>query len=191
MRTPSRWLRDASTIAFIQRALQVIYNRRLEYLLWSRCLQDFVKRHHAVARICDSRDRYSILLIRDPYVVELSEISIDNYVEIWLSDMNSSLWVSSSDARSMCRELELPVALICQRDDFLAEEAFISFHSEKANSFPEDLSSIDAMLTFIVSRGGMHSVAHIAPPPPFNERPYVRPMASSQMQIYQRLSSAN
>lgn len=169
----------------------MIYNRRLEHLLKSRCLQDFSARHHAVARICDTKDRYSVLLVRDSYVVELSEIIIDNYVEIWLSDMKSSLWVSSADARGICRALDVPVAVRCQLDDVPVERTFISFCSEKAISFPEDLSSIDSLLEFIASNGGMHSVAHLAPPSPFNDRPYVRPMAPSQMRMYRTSNSAS
>lgn len=165
----------------------MIYNRRLEYLLKSKCLQHFAARHKAIARTCDTKDRYSVVLIRDSYVVELSEIIIDSYVEIWLSDMNSSLWVSSSDARGICEMLDIFAAVVCPLDDVPVEKTFISFHSEKAASFPAELSFIDTLLTFIANNGGMRSVAHIAPPPPFNDRPYVRPMAQSQMHAYQLL----
>jgi hypothetical protein len=129
--------------------------------------------------------------MRDSYVVEFSEIIIDNYVEIWLSDMNSGLWVSSADARGICGAINISAAIACQLDDILIERAFISFYSEKAVSFPLDLSSIDSLLLYVASKGGMHSVANIAPPPPFNDRPYVRPMAHSQMQMYQALRSAS
>lgn len=167
----------------------MIYNRRLEHLLKSRCLQDFAARHQANARVCETKDRYSILLIRDSYVVEISEIIVDNYVEVWLSDMNSRLCVSSADARGICRALNVPAATVCQLDDVPVERVFISFHSEKAASFPGELSPIDSLLVFIAGNGGMLSVAHIVPPPPFNDRPYVRPMAHSQMQMYQLLHS--
>ncbi|NIN58217.1 MAG: hypothetical protein GTN84_22510 [Hydrogenophaga sp.] len=171
--------------------VQMIYNRRLEILLKSRCLQDFALRHHAVAQICDTKDRYSVLLVRGNYVIEISEIIIDNYVEVWLSDMGSNLWVSSADARGICRALDIPVAVVCLLDDISIERTFISFHSEKAASFPLDFSSIESLLVYIFSHGGMGSVAHIAPPQPFNDRPYVRPMTHSQVQAYQFLSSAN
>ena len=172
----------------------MIYNRQLEYLLTSRCLQDFSARYQSVARICETKDRYSILLVHDSYVVELSEIIIDNYVEIWLSDMSSGLWVSSTDARGICSAINIPAAIVCKLDDISIERAFISFHSEKAVAFPLDLCWVDSLLAFIASKGGMRSVAHIAPPPPFNDRPYVRPyvrpMAHSQVQMYQLLRSA-
>lgn len=140
----------------------MIYNRQLEYLLTSRCLQDFSAKYQSMARICDTKDRYSILLVHDSYVVELSEIIIDNYVEIWLSDMSSGLWVSSADAHGICSAVNIPAAIVCKLDDISIERAFIRFHSEKAVSFPMDLCWVDSLLAFIASKGGCVR-SHILP----------------------------
>ena len=142
-----------------QRVVQVIYNQNLHRLTEVEVVKEFMWRQGF--KVAPSDLDFGLILYKLPYVIEFKDALIENYLEIYFSDISSacymnegdSIWCSISIGMQSREELKrLSFECHGQLDIFLSEGP------QKMYGLQTTLKAIDKLLPLIEAKGGLASM---------------------------------
>ena len=81
----------------------MIYNNNLKRLTEFEIVKDFMNRHKFQVAPCDEDS--GLILFRLPYVLEFKDALIENYLEIYFSDLDSGIYIIGNCAFGCSLEL--------------------------------------------------------------------------------------
>ncbi len=157
----------------------MIFNRHLDRLTEVGIVQDFMRRHSMQGKVCSKGDDSSFILYRLPYVIEFHDAQIENYLDVYLTDLKSQLriWGSSALGCSLDIGLQNLVELRSWTfDKHPLNNIFLSDGSQKMGYLYSYLDAFDKLLPLIEAKGGLSSMRDGTFDPRFDFRDSVQPM---------------
>lgn len=139
----------------------MIYNQHLDRLMEVEIVQDFMRQHHMQGKLCSQGESHSLILYRLPYVVEFYDALIENYLEIYLSNLTNGLRIEGSSALGCSLDIGLQSLEMLRARDLKnnpAKEIFLSEHDSKTRDLYSNLEAIDKLLPLIEAKGGLSSM---------------------------------
>ena len=134
----------------------------------------------------NSADHCSLLLVHGSYVIELSEALRDNGMMITLADTQARLWVPAQGALAICKRLGLaaPPLVLPPESARSVRDVFLSNLDDKLALLVQEFPPVLALLAHVDGRGGLGSLARLAPPRPFQHHPFVRALPVERLALY-------
>ena len=83
----------------------MIYNDNLDRLTQVEIVKDFMLRQSF--KVAPSDNDFGLILFRLPYVIEFKDALIENYLEVYFSDLVSSIYIEGSPALGRSLDLGL------------------------------------------------------------------------------------
>lgn len=139
----------------------MIFNEHLDRLIEVGIVRDFMQQQRMQGKLCSHKDNYSFILYRLPYVIQFYDALIENYLEIWLFDLNNLLAIQGGSALGCSLDLNLQSLSELRQRDFLDHpqlDIFMSEHSEKMRYLHSYLEAISRLLPYIEAQGGLASL---------------------------------
>ena len=155
----------------------MIYNENLYRLIEIKIVKDFIKLQHF--KIALSGNDSGLLLYKPPYIVEFKDALIENYLEIYFSDLKSELYMEGSSALGCSLDMGLQsLELLRARDlsNDCDKEYFLSENILKIRHLYSNLEAIDKLLPLIEAKGGLASIRDGTFDPRFDFKDSVKPM---------------
>lgn len=157
----------------------MIFNKHLDRLTEVDIVQDFMKQHNMRGKACCRGDDDSFLLYRNPYVIEFRDNLIENYLEIYVSDLNENLIFKEGSA------IEVSVDLGYQNNEELRKrnfnghpknEVFLSDGARKMYDLQVGIEAIGKLLPLLEAKGGLAALRDGTFDVSFDFADSVRPM---------------
>ena len=161
-----------------QKVVQMIYNKHLDRLTEVGVVQDFMQRHSMQGKMCSKGEDFSLILYRLPYVVEFYDALIENYLDVYLTDLGSGLRMSGGSALGCSIDLGLQNLSVLRAKDLTSSAAnaiFLSEHFLKTRNLYSNLEAIDKLLPLIEAKGGLSSIRDGTFDPRFDFKDSVQP----------------
>ncbi len=170
-----------------QGVVQMIYNENLHRLTDVQIVKDFMRRQRF--KVAPNDNDFGLILFRLPYVIEFKDALIENYLEVYFSDLVGSLYIEGSPALGRSLDLGLQCLeelrlrdLSCYKDI----DIFLSENEKKFSDLDAELEAIDKLLPLIEAKGGLVSMRDgtFDPRPDFKDS--VKPMWHGMKERYLR-----
>jgi len=170
-----------------QGVVQMIYNENLDRLMQVEIVKDFMRRQSF--KVAPSDNDFGLILFRLPYVIEFKDALIENYLEVYFSDLESRLYMEGSSALGCSIDIGLQHLeelrlrdLSCYED----KDIFLSENEKKYSDLDARLEAIDKLLPLIEAKGGLVSMRNgtFDPRPDFKDS--VKPMWHGMKERYLR-----
>lgn len=134
----------------------MIFNEHIDRLVEISCVKEFMVRHDMNSTLCNRKDDYSLLIYRLPYVLEIYDALIENYLFIRLSSVDEGLVIEGNSALGCCLSLGLQDIAELRARSFEGDpqsSIFLSFNAEKMGDLASNLEAINKLLPVIKERG--------------------------------------
>lgn len=134
----------------------MIYNEHMDRLTEVEIVQEFMRRNSMRTKLCNRDDDYSLILYRLPYVVEMHDALIENYLEISIADLASELILSGGSAVGCSIDMGLQDRAELKTRNFDTHpnnSIFLSFQGRKMYDLHCDLEAIDKLFPRIEAKG--------------------------------------
>lgn len=157
----------------------MIFNKHLDRLTEVEIVQSFMRCHNMQGKVCSRGDDFSFILYRLPYVVEFYDALIENYLDIYLTDIDSGLRISGGSALGCSVDLELQNLAELRTQNYEGHplnSIFLSEEVKKMRYLHSDLEAIDKLLPLIEAKGGLSSMRNGTFDPRFDFKDSVQPM---------------
>lgn len=164
----------------------MVSNRSLDRLVEVAEFAAFVQAQGLAPHNLVGHDHSGLLLTRGGFVIDVSEALRDISVVITLADASHKLWLTAEGAQDVCAQLGIAVPALSLGPEAAGRvrDAFLSHMDDKLHSLLAELPPTVALLNHVVERGGLASVAAVAPAPPFHRHPYVKPLPIERLALY-------
>lgn len=139
----------------------MIFNEHLDRLIEVGIVRDFMQQQRMQGKLCSHKDNYSFILYRLPYVIQFYDALIENYLEIWLFDLNNLLAIQGGSALGCSLDLNLQSLSELRQRDFSNhpyQNIFLSFQKQKIGYLECDFEAISKLLPYIEAQGGLASL---------------------------------
>lgn len=165
----------------------MIYNENLHRLTEIEIVKDFMRRQDF--KVVPSDNDYGLILYRHPYVIEFKDALIENYLEVYFSDLVSCLFIEGGPALGCSLDVGLQSIEALRARDLMHEQGKHIFLSEwdlKIRHLYSNLEAIDRLLPLIVAKGGLASMRDGTFDPRFDFTLCVKPMWHGMKERYLR-----
>ena len=166
----------------------MIYNENLDRLMQVEIVKDFMRRHSFKAAPSDND--FGLILFRLPYVIEFKDALIENYLEVYFSDLLGCLYIEGSSALGCSLDLRLQNIEALRARDLTHDqnkEFFLSECDLKIRHLHSNLEAIDKLLPLIDAKGGLVSMQDGKFDSRFDFKDSVKPMWHGMKERYLRL----
>ncbi|MEJ7139174.1 hypothetical protein [Amphibiibacter pelophylacis] len=139
----------------------MIYNKNIDRLAKTEVVKDFMRRNDfKMATQCKD---YSFVLHKIPYVIEFKDALIENYLEIYFSDLNSDLYIVGNCALACGLDIGNQDLLKLKKRDLGLKnhpdkEIFLSENEKKIGNLYDTLEAIDGLIPLFDTKGGLASM---------------------------------
>lgn len=119
-------------------------------------VQEFLKKNEMRAKLCMKNDQYSLLLHRHGLIIEIKDVLRENYLEVSLIDITSSLMIWGGSALGICLDLNLldiEVLQLQKFEDHPELDLFTSHAAIKMDNLHTHLQAFDKLLPIITLQG--------------------------------------
>lgn len=137
----------------------MIYNENLHRLTEIEIVKDFMQLQGFKVAPCDKD--FGLILYRLPYVIEFKDALIENYLEVYFSDLTSSLYMEGGSALGCSLDLGLQSIEILRArdlDNVQGKDIFLSDGPLKIRHLYSNLEAIDKLLPPMEAKGGLASM---------------------------------
>lgn len=137
------------------------FNEHIDRLIEVKIVQDFMHSHAMKSKLCKQKNSYSLILYRLPYVVEMTDALIENYLDVTFSDADAGLMLRSGAAFGCSVDLGYLDRYAVRKVGFEGHpqnELFLSDGAQKMHDLYFDLEAIDKLLPLIETKGGLSSM---------------------------------
>jgi hypothetical protein len=170
-----------------QGVVQMIYNENLHRLTDAQIVKDFMRRQRF--KVAPSDNDFGLILFRLPYVIEFKDALIENYLEVYFSDLEGLLYMEGSSALGCSLDLKLQNIEDLRARDLTHDqnkEFFLSECDLKIRHLYSNLEAIDKLLPLIEAKRGLVSMRDgtFDPRPDFKDS--VKPMWHGMKERYLR-----
>ncbi len=165
----------------------MIYNENLHRLTEVEIVKDFI--HRRGFKVAPSDKDYGLILYRFPYVIEFKDALIENYLEVYFSDLIGCLYISGSSALGCSLDLGLQnIVTLRARELNNAKEKdiFLSEGILKIRHLYSNLEAIEKLLPLLEAKGGLASMRDGAFDPRPDFKNSVQPMWHGMKERYMR-----
>ncbi len=165
----------------------MIYNENLDRLTQVEIVKDFMRRQSF--KVAPSDNDFGLILFRLPYVIEFKDALIENYLEVYLSDLVSSIYIEGSPALGRSLDLGLQCLEELRSRDLSGYEdinIFLSDNEKKFSDLDAELEAIDKLLPLIEAKGGLVSMRNGTFDPRSDFKDSVKPMWHGMKERYLR-----
>jgi hypothetical protein len=162
-----------------KRVVQMIFNHHIDRLTEIKIVQNFMQRHDMKAKLCVKADNFSLIIYRLPYVIEIYDALIENYLEMTCSDLRSDLLLPEGSFLSCSLDLglqNLDELRILNFELHSQNNLFLSWESLKMRYLHSNIEAIDKLLPLIEAKGGLSSMQDGTFNPRFDFKLSVSPM---------------
>jgi len=152
-------------------------------------INEFIRRHDMQSIPCKLENKYSFILYRRPYIIEFIDYVIENYLVIFISDLNDDLMFGESSALICCVDMGLQNLEELKKrrfDNHPQGEIFSSYQSSKIKNLYCNLEAIDKLLPLIETKGGLASMRDGTFDSRFDFKDSVKPMWHGLKERYLR-----
>lgn len=166
----------------------MIYNENLDRLTQVEIVKDFMRRQSFKVAPCDND--FGLILFRLPYVIEFKDALIENYLEVYFSDLESRLYMEGNSALGCSIDIGLQRLEELRLRDLSCYEGIDIFLSENEKKFSDldaRLEAIDKLLPLIEAKGGLVSMQDGKFDSRFDFKDSVKPMWHGMKERYLRL----
>jgi hypothetical protein len=165
----------------------MIYNENLHRLTEVEIVRDFMLRRNF--KVAPSEKDPGLILYRLPYVIEFKDALIENYLEVYFSDLRGCLYIEGSPALGRSLDLGLQCIDELRLRDLSRYQNIDIFLSESAKKFSDldaELEAIDKLYPLIQANGGLAAMRDgtFDPRPDFKNS--VQPMWHGMKERYLR-----
>ena len=166
--------------------MTIVYNENLRRLTEVEVVKDFMQlRGFKVA----PSDLDGLILYRLPYVIQFEDALIENYLEIYFSDIDSGLMFSEGAAWACCVDIglqDLSKIGIRNYERHTQNKLFLSEGAQKMYGLHITLEAIDKLLPLLEAKGGLASMRDGTFDPRFDFKDSVKPMWHGMKERYLR-----
>lgn len=169
----------------------MIYNENLYRLTEVEIVKDFMRRHSF--KVAPSDNDFGLILFRLPYVIEFKDALIENYLEVYFSDLVGCLYMEGSPALGRSLDFGLQCLEELRSRDLSGFEdinIFLSDNKKKYSDLDAELEAIDKLLPLIEAKGGLASMRDGTFDPRFDFKDSVKPMWHGMKERYLRCIAA-
>jgi hypothetical protein len=139
----------------------MIHNLHLDRLMEVETVRSFTQKYRMQTKLCTRNEDSVFLLYRSPYVIGFREALIENYLEIFLIDMNADLLLTEGSLIFCSVELGHQSREKLRTLDFSGHEKndiFLSQGPTKMYGLQTTLEALDSLLPLIETKGGLTSM---------------------------------
>ncbi|MDT7515371.1 hypothetical protein [Rhodoferax mekongensis] len=136
---------------------------------------------------CKFENKHSFIVYRQPYIIEFIDYVIENYLVIFMSDLNSDLMFGESSALMCCVDMGLQNREELRKRNYEnhpKSQIFSSYQSSKIKNLYCNLEAIDKLLPLLEGKGGLASMRDGTFDPRFDFKDSVQPMYPELKQKY-------
>lgn len=136
----------------------MIYNTYIEMLLKSNVIQETIRKNSMSTKVLINGDEYYFLMYHHPFVIEISDLLIENFLDIFVHDLTNNLTIKDNLLITIADDLG-----IRSKNDWpskcntLDSEMFISYNEGKQTILEGVLDRFNLLLPIIVNKGGFKS----------------------------------
>lgn len=166
--------------------MAIVYNDNLYRLIEIDIVKDFMQRWGF--KVAPS-DFYGLILYRPPYVIHFEDALIEDYLEIYCSDIDSGLMFSTGAPWACCVDMGLQDFVGIKNRDYQLHpqnRLFLSKGAQKMYDLHITLEAIDKLLPLIEAKGGLASLRDGTFDPRFDFKDSVKPMWRGMKERYLR-----
>jgi hypothetical protein len=170
-----------------QGVVQMIYNENLYRLTEVEMVKDFMQQQGF--KVAPSDKDFGLILYKFPYVIEFKDALIENYLEVYFSDLNSSLYMEGGSALGCSLDLGLQSLELLRARNLIHDRGkkyFLSENILKIRHLYSNLEAIDRLIPLIQTRGGLASMRDGTFDPRFDFKDSVKPMWHGMKERYLR-----
>lgn len=165
----------------------MIYNENLDRLTQVEIVKNFMRRQNF--KVAPSDNDFGLILFRLPYVIEFKDALIENYLEVYFSDLVGCLYMDGNCALGCSLDLRLQnIEALRARDLTLDKnkEFFLSECDLKIRHLYSNLEAIDKLLPLFEAKGGLASMRDGTFDSRFDFKDSVKPMWHGMKERYLR-----
>ncbi len=169
----------------------MIYNENLYSLTEVAIVEVFMRKQDF--KVASSDSEFGLILYNFPYIVEFKDALIENYLEVYLSDISSDLMFSEGAAWACCIELGLEDRQELKNRSYESHpqnQLFLSEGAQKMYGLHVTLEAIDKLLPLIKAKGGLVSMRDGTFDSRFDFKDSVKPMWHGMKERYLRCIAA-
>jgi hypothetical protein len=170
-----------------QGVVQMNYNENLHRLTEVEIVKDFMRRRDF--KVAPSDKDYGLILYRLPYVIEFKDALIENYLEVYFSDLIGGLYMEGSSALGCSLDLGLQsIEALRARglNDAQEKGIFLSEGFLKIRHLYSNLEAIDKLLPLLEAKSGLASMRDGVLDPRTDFKNSVKPMWHGMKERYMR-----
>lgn len=133
----------------------MITNAHIDRLLEIPLVQEVVQKNQFKTSLCQKGDDFTLLLYRLPYVIELRDTLVENYLETSLSDLDSERMIFGGSALGCCVHLgliDIEALRQCVYEQQY-ESFFLSESALKLSDLYSDIEAFDKLLSIFEQQG--------------------------------------
>ena len=137
----------------------MIDNESVARLTEIREIRSFIEKNCFVAKSCSRWS--SLILFRLPFVIEVTDFLIENFLHITLSDLDSELMLVPGMPTACSTRLGLQDQAILSKLNFESHpqnDLFLSYGGRKMYDLQVQIEAIDKLLPIVEKRGGLASL---------------------------------
>lgn len=167
----------------------MIFNKHLDRLMEMQFVQDFMHRHNMQGRLINEQGNESFILYRAPYVINFFDNLIENYLEIYFSDLKCDLYIEGNSALGCSLDIGMQNLEALRARDLennAAKALFLSEGDSKIRNLISNLEAIDKLLPLLEARGGLASMRDGTFDARFDFKDSVKPMWHGLKEKYLR-----
>ena len=164
----------------------MIYNENLHRLTEVVDVKDFMRRQGF--KVAPSDLDFGLILYKLPYVIEFKDALIENYLEVYFSDMDSAFYMNEGDLIWCSISIGIQTREELKRLSFEGHgqlDIFLSEGQQKMYGLQTTLKAIDKLLPLIEAKGGLATM-HGTFDPRFDFKDSVKPMWHGMKERYMR-----
>ena len=165
----------------------MIYNENLHRLIETTIVKDFMQLQDF--KVAHSDNDFGLILFKLPYVVELKDALIENYLEDYFVDLRGKLYMEGSSAVGCSLDIGLQSLELLRSRNLTSDCGkgyFLSENASKIRHLYSDLEAIDRLLPLIEAKGGLASMHDGTFDSRFDFKDSVKPMWHGMKERYLR-----
>jgi hypothetical protein len=165
----------------------MIYNENLHLLTEVAIVKEFMRQQGF--KVAPSDLDFGLVLYKLPYVVEFKDALIENYLEVYFSDLNGGFYMEGNSALGCSLDLGLQDLKVLRATDFEnhpEKDIFLSEGKRKYHNLCSNLQSFEKLLPLIAAKGGLASMCDGTFNSRFDFRDSVKPMWRGMKERYLR-----
>jgi hypothetical protein len=169
----------------------MIYNENLYRLTEVAIVEVFMLEQDF--KVAPSDSDFGLILYNLPYVIEFKDALIENYLELYFSDIKSGLMFAEGATWACCVDIGLQDRLELKNRSYESHpqnQLFLSEGAQKMYGLHVALEAIDKLLPLIKAKGGLASMCDGTFDSRFDFKDSVKPMWHGMKERYLRCIAA-